>query len=253
MTQTKGLLSADQANLFFNKTYQDHTAWTLTTTGTTQPEYDREYEVATITKKHSKKYSKKYWYTISVSDTEDVHYIVYHTGNLMYWLCKLLHKEPNESLSHGWVSVKKRTHLPATLGAAYQEIDKVVAGHKETMEHDEYLTEMLKTDPENLKMIEGLEKLEEGEPEAEPEGASPPTAATGPGQVYTYFNNVAVGGMGTFSGNASATSKSIAGELEAHVAEAEVEKTDKMMMEMVKDASYKEGYRATKESTEPPQ
>lgn len=230
------LLNQKHANLFLNKMIQIPVVpqtgnnWTLTTTGTTQPDHDREDEVAQITKKHS----KNYWYTISVNDTEDVLYNVYRSGNLVHWWFKLTGKEPKlgalSDVSGGWVSVKKRTHLPATLGAAYQEIDKAIAGHKEIMEHDEYLTEMLKTEPENLKMIEGLEKLEEGEPD-DPNV----TYATGPGQIYTYSNNVAIGGTGTYSGNATAISNSIAGELEAHVAEAVAKSTDELVMDLLKD------------------
>ncbi len=185
----KPLMTAAQMAKFSSiYTYQMPNVFTGTTTGAQEfdKNYDKEYEVTKIIKKHS----KGYYYIISVSDKDDVFFQIYHGG----WIAYLWHKllgvpRPLECPIAGgagpragddrdnWNSVRKRTHLPATLGAAYLEIDDTIEAHKEVVEHDEYAKELLKTEPENLKMIEGLERLErlqEGDPEAATPGTGQP-------------------------------------------------------------------------------
>ncbi len=175
--------------------------WIMTTTGTTQPQYNRENEVKRIIKKHS----KGYYYTISVNDVEDVFFKAYRANKLGYWLHKVFRRvawgEKITPPEIGYNPVRRRSHLPATLGAAYQEIDRIIADHKASLEHDDYISEMLKTSPENLKMIEGLERLENPEPEAA-EDTSVGTAGTfigsGAGTTGGGRSAMSVSGAGTF-------------------------------------------------------
>jgi hypothetical protein len=170
------LLTTAQNNAFVKKMCSPYVTSTNiilngTSTGNEPAVYDRESEVKQIVKKHS----KGYYYLISVSDTDEVFFMVYHASDLAYWVHKIIgaHLPSAKQVTEGWGNVRKRTHLPATLGAAYQAIDEAVEAHKETykevMEHDEYIGGLLETEPENLKMIEGLEKLQEGDPETEAE------------------------------------------------------------------------------------
>jgi hypothetical protein len=106
-----------------------------------------------------------------VSDTDDVFFQVFAAGNVALWHHKIVGrpfgmvKQVDSGTEGNWNTVRKRTHLPATLGAVYQEIDAAIEAHKEVVEHDDYISGLLETEPENLKMIEGLEKLQEGDPD----------------------------------------------------------------------------------------
>jgi hypothetical protein len=204
-----------------------------TSTGNEPAVYDREYEVEQIVKKHS----KGYYYLISVNDTDDVYFMVFNGSKLAYWLHKLTNRVPPnaEKVNAGgcdgnWDIVRKRTHLPATLGAAYQEIDEVVKAHKETyketLEHDDYIAGLLDTEPENLKMIEGLEKLQEGEPEAESSASS-----------CGYNSTV------SFSGISQATGKMFEEKISEAITRSIQDKTDNLMLNLLEDG--------TKESTGP--
>jgi hypothetical protein len=184
------LLPAAQAGGFFNTVTvtvppavpNTSSSWTMSGTGTYfsgtstgKPEYNKEYEVEQVVKKHS----KGYYYVISVSDTDDVFYQVFHAGKIAYWVHKITGKVHLSGLPIGepvattWSSVRKRTHLPATVGATYLEIDKEIEEYKKTLEHDDYAKGILETEPDNLKMIEGLEKLHEGDPDHPMNGNSP--------------------------------------------------------------------------------
>lgn len=172
-TAGEPLLNSEQMDHLLKKTYTSpiiyNTMGLGTTTGNDLTKYDREYEVEKVAKQHS----KKYFYVISVSDTEDVHYQVYHGGKIAFWVFKLLIENPHywkstiAGSNTSWKSIRKRTHLPATVGATYLEIDKDIEAHKQTLEHDAYAKGILEAEPDGLKMIEGLEKLQEGEPEDE--------------------------------------------------------------------------------------
>ena len=133
--------------------------FTYTTTGDA-PSYRREYEVSRIVKR-----SKGYFYVISVDATDDVFFRVWKVGMFPYMIAKMFKRfgRDIDGNRESWNSVTKRTHLPATLGSAYEKVDEAIKEDIGNLEHDRYVKDMLKTDPENLKMIGGLERLQEGD------------------------------------------------------------------------------------------
>ncbi len=167
--------------------HSNSNAWTLTATGNIITDEEGE-EVASIIRKHS----KGFYYIISVNNDDDVHYQVYAGGFIKRTLFKMMGDHPHATFvplaggdNANWTQVRKRTHLPATIGAAHQEIDEAVAGFKEDDEHAKYAEEILKTNPENLKMIGGLEKLQEGVEEDGVDHQAPSIANVSAGQVLT--------------------------------------------------------------------
>jgi hypothetical protein len=251
----EALLSLKQSNMFISNLI---TSPNYILNGTKQAEYHREYEVEKITKPHS----KGYYYTLSVSDTDDVFFQVFNGSKIAYWLHKLTGKEPINTVQVGnvhnsWGTVRKRTHLPATLGAAHTTIDEAVEAHKEALAHDDYVAGLLQTDPDNLKMIEGLEKLQEGEPETD----QPPMPAYGfQGNVntglYTTTSNSASFYLTTSAANAIPTVQcegdmEISGDLTINgqtfedkistaITKSLSEKTDEMTMGLLKTGELKE-------------
>jgi hypothetical protein len=182
MSKQQGLLTPEQANKFVTamiphaKNYQSNIIFSgmAEANGIVRPAYQKENQVRKVVRQHS----KGYYYVISVSDTDDVFYQVYNGGKLGY----LSHKAtglphwPRDCIAANavWKSIRKRTHLPATVGAAYLEIDKDIEAHKQTLEHDDYAKGVLDAEPDGLKMIEGLEKLAEGDPDDEVKQISVP-------------------------------------------------------------------------------
>ena len=213
MKSSNALLTADQGDLFFTKMY-DTSNWTMTTTGTTQPEYHKENMVAIIVKQHS----KGYYYEITVNNYDNVRFLVYNGGKIRYLLQKLLGRSGKTIDGEGqWFCVRKRTHLPATLGAAHLEIDKAVTDHKKAKEHSKYIKGILETEPDNLKMIEGLEKLAEGEPEADYDT-----------REDWAFKNAIGGAVGSSSGTfATVISKAIVDQTDAKLLALEEEIAEK--------------------------
>ncbi len=115
-------------------------------------------------------HSKGYYYKIRVNSDDTVNYQIYEGGRLARLIYAVTHATTGPPIwqasgapSSEWSSVRKRTHLPATLGECYEKIDEEIAQLKEAKEHTEYAKGLLDTDPENLKMIGDLEALQEGE------------------------------------------------------------------------------------------
>ncbi len=137
--------------------------YTWTTTGN-DPEWAREYEVTKIVKRAK----NGYFFIISVDVSDNVFYRVWKGGWFPFLVAKTFKAfaadiDGNKST---WNSVTKRTHLPATIGSAYEMIDGAIKGDMEDRDHNRHIKEMLKTKPENLKMIGSLEKLAEGDVDA---------------------------------------------------------------------------------------
>jgi hypothetical protein len=80
--------------------------------------------------------------------------------------------------------------LESKLGNAYLKMDKMIEADKGSKGHSKFVKDMVKTDPENLKMIAGLDKLDK---------------ATNPARLKSaYSSNVTVAGTEMFySGNGS--------------------------------------------------
>ena len=145
------------------------TNYTITTTGAS-PSWQREYEVSRIVKRAE----NGYFFVISVDATDNVYYRVWKGGWFPYLVAKAFKRfgEDIDGNRTSWNSVTQRTHLPATLGSAYEKIDAAIKGDMEDRDHDSYIKEMLKTKPENLKMIGNLEKLAEGDVDAKDDDPS---------------------------------------------------------------------------------
>ena len=145
------------------------TNYTITTTGAL-PSWQREYEVSRIVKRAG----NGYFFVISVDATDNVCYRVWKGGWFPYLVAKAFKRfgEDIDGNRTSWNSVTQRTHLPATLGSAYEKIDAAIKGDMEDRDHDSYIKEMLKTKPENLKMIGNLEKLAEGDVDAKDDDPS---------------------------------------------------------------------------------
>ncbi len=165
---------------------------TMTTTG--PPDYQEEYEVSRIVKRAK----GGYFYVISVDATDDVHYRVWKGGMFPYVVAKMFkYFAPDiDGNKSTWHSVTKRSHLPATIGSAYDRIDTAIKADIEDREHDVYIKDLLKTPADNLKMIGGLEKLQEGDVDAEDD---PNTGSSHNVGGYTYSNNLAVSGSPNIS------------------------------------------------------
>ncbi len=176
--------------------------------------YEKEYEVSKIVKRHA---NKDYFYVISVSDTDDVFYQIWKGGWFSLLLFKAMgnrngYKKKNVNDRHNtqWDAVRKRTHLPATIGATYLEIDDAIKKHieesKVASDHDNYAEKLLKTEPDNLKMIQGLEKLAEGEPDETGAGTGIMTSITQGNVSVGSPTNITGSGGGAFYVRATPTS-----------------------------------------------
>lgn len=248
-------MTPKQHGMFINAMqapYQLNGSAILTTTGNTVAEYDREYEVEKVVKQHS----KSYYYVLSVSDVDDVFFKIYRGNKVAWWLHKTFGAVPSNAEDIGgddWNTVRKRTHLPATLGAAHKDIDDAIAEHKEVVEHDKYVAELLETEPENLKMIGDLEKLQEGEPEDEPGHAqySSNIAFSGnavmqanPGSLFYIAPQadpeLLVDGDVNIDGTLTIGGQTIEEKMTHYIADAIRDNTDKMMMEILEDGKPKE-------------
>ena len=125
--------------------------------------YHRELQVSRIIKRAK----NGYFYSISVDSQEQVFYRVWRGGlipYLFYKACKLLPWLPSKRDLQGnmetWSSVQKGAHLAATLGAAYDAVDQDILDDIESRSHDNHIMDMLKTPPDNLKMIGRLDLLD---------------------------------------------------------------------------------------------
>lgn len=177
------------------------TNYTITTTGN-DPEWEKEYEVSRIVKRAE----NGYFFVISVDATDNVYYRIWEGGWFPYLVAKMFKRfgadiDGNKTT---WNSVTQRSHLPATLGSAYEMIDEAIKGDMEDHDHDLYVRDLLTTKPENLKMIGSLEKLAEGDVDAPEE--DPNTGSSHMVGGLTYSNAVAVTGL------SAAMSSAIAGQ-----------------------------------------
>ena len=112
-----------------------------------------------------RRYNNKYFYSISVSLTDNVYYRVWKGGIFPFICAKLFRYSFSDDIKGNqsiWSMMKKRSHLPATIGAAYETIDQMIKNDIKERDHKVYIKGLLKTHPENLKMISGLETLQEG-------------------------------------------------------------------------------------------
>ena len=139
------------------------TNYTITTTGD-GPSWQKEYEVSRIVRRAK----NGYFVVITVDATDDVFYRVWRGGWFPFLVAKAFKRfgADIDGNRGSWNTVTKRSHLPATLGSAYEKIDEAIKEDIENEDHEGYVKELLGTKPENLKMIGSLEKLAEGDVDA---------------------------------------------------------------------------------------
>ena len=151
-----------------------------------------------MNRKRTVSFSDGYWAKIDISDSDHVSYKVFNSG----WLAKTFNKIGfRKVLGNGWDSVKKRDTIEATLGATYMAIDEAIEEDLRKMEHNHFLKEMIKTDPENLKAIAQLDMLDKGDgPGTEQLSTAGQVSSAGSGVAFaTPGQNITVSGSGTYS------------------------------------------------------
>jgi len=142
------------------------------TTTESSPSYQGDLQVTRIVKRDG----NGYFYVISVDATDEVYYRVWKGGMTSYLFAKVFKRlgRDIDGNKKSWHSVTKRSHLPATLGSAYDMIESTIQEDKDEREHAAYIKDMLKTKPENLKMIGQLEELQEGDADDDAVGHQAP-------------------------------------------------------------------------------
>jgi len=138
-----------------------------------------------------KRFDKKYFFAITVNTDESVYFQIYNGGIFSYLFMLVTGRllGGRRRVRGDWIRVSSRSHLAATLGSAYDAVEEEIARHRANKEFFKNVRDLLKTKPENLKMIGKLEKLENGDP-----NESDPLHATN----WTYTSNINVSGTGAF-------------------------------------------------------
>ena len=227
------------------------TNYTLTTTGTN--EWRKEYEVSRIVRRAK----NGYFFAVSVDATDDVAFRVWKGGLFPFLVAKVFGRfgrDIHGSIG-GWNTVTKRTHLPATLGSAYEKIDAAIQEDISHEGHDSYVKELLGTSPENLKMIGGLEKLAEGDVDVKEDdpssgvsanassawisgnGVSGTSLLSQPGNTLSFQNTSA--STGTITGVSTLEAKKIilnGTDLAQVVSDCVKEASDEMMLKLSEEA-----------------
>ncbi len=150
-----------------------------------------------MNRKRTVSYSDGYWAKIDISDSDHVSYNVFNSGCLAKKFNKIGFRKV---LGNGWDSVKKRDTVEATLGATYMAIDEAIEEDLRKMEHNKFLKEMIKTDPENLKAIAQLDMLDKGDgPGTEQLSTAGQVASAGSGVALPVTTqNITVSGSGAY-------------------------------------------------------
>ena len=125
-----------------------------------------------------------FWSEIRIYDNDYIRFQL-HRGSrfkkLLFWMGLSDGPKDSEGQRAAWDSIG--THqldpgykLESNLGKTYLLIDEMIAGEMKDEEHRKFIRGIADTDPENLKMIAGLKKLDEGMTAP----LSPTTAGTSP-------------------------------------------------------------------------
>ena len=118
---------------------------------------NHEVEIRKISTK-VRKHNKGYYSDVAVLASDVVCWKVIKTNPVGIFLYKLgLNKKHNVK---EWNTSSKYDKLEATLGAAYIAIEKEVDALIRRKDHKKFVKDILNTDPDNLKMISELKKLD---------------------------------------------------------------------------------------------
>lgn len=130
-------------------------------------------------------YDDKYWAVIRANESGLVWFKVFRgwRGGQLLYRCGIL-----RGLSLYWESVPQREKIEATLGAACLKVEETIRKDQKRRKQIAFIKETCKTDPDNLKMIAELDKLDKGIPTEET-------------KVDMYAPQFTVSGSGTYSGS----------------------------------------------------
>ena len=121
-------------------------------------------EVTSILTKHG----NGFFSDIRICHDDWIRFKLFRGGLIAYALHKLGWREPRDIDGNevGWANIPNQNNnnqkLEVQLGKTFLKIDDMIAGEMEAEEHEGFIREMAKTDPENLKMIAGLKTLDDG-------------------------------------------------------------------------------------------
>ncbi len=125
-------------------------------------------------------YPGRYWSVIRVNEQGQVYFKVFRGwfGGRWLYRCGLFRGQ-----TIYWESVPSREKLESTLGLTHLKIEEVISQDKKRHENIEFIKAICKTDPDNLKIIAELDKLDKGVDVSYNEGVafSVSGSGTGPG------------------------------------------------------------------------
>ena len=123
-------------------------------------------------------HADRYWSVIRVNEQGQVYYKVFRGwfGGRWLYRCGIL-----RGYSLYWESVPSREKLESTLGLTHLKVEEMISKDKKRRKNIEFVKEICKTDPDNLKIIAELDKLDKGINESYDEGASVAFAVSGAG------------------------------------------------------------------------
>jgi len=104
-------------------------------------------------------YEDRYWSIIKVNENGQVYFKIFRGwwGGRLLYKCGIL-----RGTKLYWDSVPLREKLESTLGSTYLQIEHMMKKDLERRNSVKNVKELCKTDPDNLKMIAELDKLDKG-------------------------------------------------------------------------------------------
>jgi len=111
----------------------------------------------------------RYWSVIRVNEQEQVYYKVFRGwfGGRWLYRCGIL-----RGYDLYWESVQSREKLESTLGLTHLKIEEMIKKDKKRLEKIDFVKAICKTDPDNLKIIAELDKLDKGIDQSYDEGVA---------------------------------------------------------------------------------
>ena len=104
-------------------------------------------------------HADRYWSVIRVNEQGQVYFKVFRGwfGGRWLYRCGIL-----RGYTLYWESVPSREKLESTLGLTHLKIEEMISQDKKRRENVEFVKAICKTDPDNLKIIAELDKLDKG-------------------------------------------------------------------------------------------
>jgi hypothetical protein len=130
-----------------------------------------------------------YWSLIRVYEYDDTVSFKLMKGS---WFKRIFWRPWHHWFAGGFITGEERGSLEVALGSVYLEIDERIELREKKKTHGKFVKNMMKTDPDNLKMIAGLDTLDKATKPAEAPKASGTVSSLSPTSKFT------VAGTGTF-------------------------------------------------------